>query len=42
MDELYDLDTDPQELHNVIHEPASGPTLSAMQTKLDSLLAATH
>lgn len=42
MDELYDLDTDPLELHNVIDDPAAGAARAAMQAKLDSLLASTE
>ncbi len=41
MDELYDLQTDPYELKNLINEPASGEILTAMKGELDQLLTDT-
>jgi N-acetylglucosamine-6-sulfatase len=37
-DELYDLETDPYELKNVINEPAAAPALAAMKSELQKLL----
>jgi N-acetylglucosamine-6-sulfatase len=42
MDELYDLETDPQEIYNLINDPAAASILTAMQGELDSLLVATR
>jgi len=33
-DELYDLETDPQELHNCIHDPALTGVLHELQDRL--------
>ena len=33
-DELYDLETDPHELHNRIHDPALAGVLQALQVRL--------
>jgi N-acetylglucosamine-6-sulfatase len=41
MDELYDLETDPEEIHNLIDDPSASLILPEMHAKLDSLLAAT-
>jgi N-acetylglucosamine-6-sulfatase len=40
MDELYDLESDPGEVHNMISDPSAGEVLERMQGKLDSLLLA--
>jgi len=37
MDELYDLQTDPYEMNNLVSEPTSQPALLQMQTELDKL-----
>jgi arylsulfatase A-like enzyme len=36
--QLFDLETDPAELDNLVGAPGSGPTLASMETKLTSLL----
>lgn len=41
MDELYDLETDPYELKNLINDPASAETLATMKAELDRLLSDT-
>ena len=41
MDELYDLESDPYELKNLIAAPGSQPVLKQMQAELDRLLAET-
>lgn len=38
-DELYDLQSDPYELKNQIHDPAAAASLAAMQAELQRLLA---
>jgi N-acetylglucosamine-6-sulfatase len=38
MDELYDLESDPYEMHNVIAAPSAGGSLRAMQAELRRLL----
>ena len=39
VDELYDLDADPAELHNLIHDPAYAPILAELRKRLyESLL----
>ena len=38
MDELYDLETDPYELANVIAKPEARATLQQMQSELQRLL----
>ncbi len=40
-DELYDLQNDPYELKNIIHDPAAAKPLAKMQNKLQQLLAET-
>jgi N-acetylglucosamine-6-sulfatase len=40
MDELYDLDADPNELRNVIGDPARGGDLARLRHELEALLAA--
>ena len=40
MDELYDLQTDPYELDNIIDDPATTATLAMMQDELAEVLAA--
>jgi arylsulfatase A-like enzyme len=42
MDELYDLEADPGELHNRIHEPAAKAALADLKARLDRLLAGTR
>ena len=41
MDELYDLQTDPYEMKNVIHEPGAAHTLDEMKQELERLLKET-
>jgi len=41
MDELYDLEDDPYEEHNLIADPTASAVLKAMRAELDRLLAAT-
>ena len=41
MDELYDLQTDPYELKNLIQQPGAAKQLSAMRTELERLLQET-
>ncbi len=41
MDELYDLQTDPYELKNLINHPSAGKRLSAMRNELGRLLRET-
>jgi N-acetylglucosamine-6-sulfatase len=41
MDELYDLETDPYEMTNLIGKPESGVVLQEMQTELQRLLEET-
>jgi len=38
MDELYDLKTDPYEMHNVINDPGSQSTLEELKQELNALL----
>jgi N-acetylglucosamine-6-sulfatase len=38
MNELYDLESDPFEEHNLIGAPVAGPLLKAMQSELQRLL----
>ena len=38
MDELYDLQSDPYELNNIIGSPAAAGILNKMQLELDRLL----
>jgi hypothetical protein len=38
MDELYNLQTDPYEMKNLIHDPAAGHPLQQMQRELARLL----
>jgi arylsulfatase A-like enzyme len=40
-DELYDLRSDPQELRNLVHEPAAGPALTEMRAGLRAWLRRT-
>jgi len=42
LDELYDLDTDPQEIRNRINDPAESATLAGLRSELDRLLAASR
>jgi N-acetylglucosamine-6-sulfatase len=42
MDELYDLQSDPDEIHNLIEDPSVGDVLHEMKAELDSLLATTQ
>lgn len=42
MDELYDLQTDPHEMHNRIADPAAQAVLAEMKTELERLLQATR
>ncbi len=37
-DELYDLQNDPWELHNLVHDPAAAPTLARLRQQLYGLL----
>ena len=41
MDELYDLKSDPYELHNLRHDPRARATVTALQAELDRLLQET-
>ena len=41
MDELYDLDADPYQMHNVIDAPALRATLRELQDEVDRLRRAT-
>ena len=41
MDELYDLDADPYEMHNRIADPAARPALGTLQAELRRLLRET-
>ncbi len=41
-DELYDLETDPHERHNLIHDPAHGGRVLDMNARLFELLAASR
>ena len=41
MDELYDLQSDPYELHNLIDDPDSANELAAMKKDLNQLLEST-
>jgi arylsulfatase A-like enzyme len=38
MDELYDLENDPYEMHNLIDEPQAAAPLRMLQQELDRLL----
>ena len=38
MDELYDLETDPNEMENVIASPDYADVLEELKTELDALL----
>jgi N-acetylglucosamine-6-sulfatase len=38
MNELYDLESDPFEEHNLIHAPVAGPLLKTMQSELQRLV----
>ncbi len=40
MDELYDLNNDPYEMKNLIHQPGAAQTLSEMKREMDQLLKA--
>lgn len=42
MDELYDLEKDPNEIENLIAEPASQPVLSELRSELDRLMEASR
>ena len=42
MDELYDLQSDPDEIHNLIEDPSVRQIVQEMKAELDSLLAATQ
>lgn len=42
MDELYDLQADPFEMHNVIADPAAQPALSKLRTELARLIEASR
>jgi N-acetylglucosamine-6-sulfatase len=42
MDELYDLQTDPYEMKNLIQEPSVQPVLREMQAQLEQLLRETR
>jgi arylsulfatase A-like enzyme len=42
MDELYDLETDPYEMKNLINEPTAQKTLDEMKRELDRLLRETQ
>jgi hypothetical protein len=39
MDELYDLTTDPHEMHNLLPEQSAGSIFAELRTELDRLLA---
>jgi N-acetylglucosamine-6-sulfatase len=41
MDELYDLETDPYELKNLIHQPGAARTLAEMKREMERLLKKT-
>ena len=38
MDELYDLENDPYEMHNVVADPSASAALAAMKRELETLL----
>lgn len=41
-EELYDLQSDPFELHNLVDDPAQGTTLGRLRQQLDTWIADTH
>ena len=40
MDELYDLNADPYEMSNIIHQPGAAKILEAMKREMEQLLKA--